>query len=153
MRPSQPVKVLKLDGLKLWALRTDAPATPETIGLTQARLLKICANLPRIGPACGLDHGEGGYEACRGALSDLPRPEELHETNFPGGWHAVGVHTGGYEALCVTLGEMLEQWLPHSGFKRREGPVVYRYITDPRETAEADIRTEICVPVQPDPIE
>ena len=153
MRSSLSVKVLELDGLKLWALRTDAPAGPENIGLTQARLLRICANLPRIGPACGIDHGEGGYESGWIALTDLPRPKKLHETNFPGGWHAVGTHTGGYDSLCVTLGEMLEQWLPHSGFKRREGPVVYRYVTDPRETAEADTRTEICLPVQPDPIE
>lgn len=153
MRPSQPVKVLELAGMKYWTLRTEAPATPEIIGLTQARLLKICGNLPGIGPACGLDHGDKGYEACRRALTDLPRPEELHETDFPGGWHAAGEHTGGYDTLSVTLEEMLEKWLPHSGFKRREGPVVYRYITDPRDTAEADIRTEICVPVQPDPIE
>ena len=52
----------------------------------------------------------------------------------------------------VTSGKMLTQWLPHSG-KKREGPLMYRYITDPRETTESDIRTEICVPVQPDPIE
>lgn len=153
MGTSQPVKILELDGLKLWALRTDAPATPENIGLTQARLLRICANLPGTGPACGLDYGEGGYEACWRALTDLPRPEELHETDLPGGWHAVGAHTGGYDTLRLRLGEMLDQWLPHSGFRRREGPVMYRYLTDPRETAEADIRTEICVPVQPDPIE
>ncbi|MCY3823449.1 MAG: hypothetical protein OXG62_06225, partial [Nitrospinae bacterium] len=99
MRPSQPVKVLELDGLKLWTLRTDAPATPEIIGLTQARLLKICGNLPANGPACGLDHGEKGYEACRRALVDLPMPEELYETNSPGGWHAVGTHFGGYDTL------------------------------------------------------
>ncbi len=153
MRTSQPVKILELTGFKGWALRADTHATPENIGLMQARLLKICRNLPRIGPACGLDYGEKGYEACRRALTDLPKPEDLHETNFPGGWHAVGTHIGGYDTLAVTLGEMLELWLPHSGFKRREGPLVYRYIADPRETIETDIRTEICVPVQPDPIE
>ncbi len=153
MKPSQPVKVLELDALKLWAMRTDEPAGPEIIGLTQARLLRICGNLPKIGPACGLDYGEKGYEACRRAITELPVPEGLHETDFPGGWHAMGTHVGGYEALRLTLGEMLGKWLPHSGFKRREGPLVYRYITDPRETTEADTRTEICVPVQPDPIE
>ena len=153
MRTSQPVTILELDVFKCWALRTDAPATPENIGLTQARLLRICANLPDIGPAYGLDYGEGGYEACRRALTDLPMPDALYETDFPGGWHAVGAHTGGYDTLGLTMGEMLEKWLPHSGFRRREGPVMYRYLTDPRDTAEVDIRTEICVPVQPDPIE
>ena len=153
MNATQPVKILELDAIQGWALRTEAAASPEIIGLTQARLLRICGNLPAIGPAYGLDYGECGYEACRRALTDLPRPEELHETNFMGGWHAVGTHTGGYDTLRLTLGEMLDKWLPHSGFKRREGPVMYRYMTDPRETAEADTRTEICVPVQPDPIE
>ncbi len=153
MRTSQPVRILELDGFKGWALRADEHATSEYIGLIQARLLKICANLPRTAPAYGLDHGDKGYEACWKALSDLPMPEELHETNFPGGWHAVGTHLGGYDTLCDTVEKMLTQWLPHSGFRKREGPLMYRYITDPRETREADIRTEICVPVQPDPIE
>ena len=153
MSTSQPVKILELDVLKSWALRTDERTTPENMGLMQARLLKICENLPRIGPAYGLDHGEEGYEACWRALSELPTPKELNETNLPGGWHAVGTHIGGYDTLTATLEEMFDQWLPHSGFKRREGPLMYRYITDPRETREADLRTEICLPVQPDPIE
>ena len=126
MRTSPPVKVLELDGLKCWALRTDAPATPEIIGLTQARLLRICGNLPKIAPAYGLDHGEKGYEACRRALTDLPMPDALYETDFPGGWHAVGAHTGGYDTLGLALGEMLEKWLPHSGFRRRKA----RWCTD-----------------------
>ena len=153
MRTSQTVKILELDALKGWALRTDERTTPENMGLMQARLLKICENLPRIGPAYGLDHGEKGYEACWKAFVELPAPGELHETNLPGGWHAVGTHIGGYDTICDTVEKMLTQWLPHSGFKRREGPLMHRYITDPRETREADIRTEICVPVQPDPIE
>lgn len=153
MRPTQTVKVIELEGFKGWTLRTDTLASPEVIGLTQARLLKICGDIPRLGPAYGLDHGEEGYEACRQAITELPAPSGLHETNFPSGWHAVGTHVGGYDTLGLTLEEMLEQWLPHSGFKRREGPLAYRYVTDPRETAEADIRTEICIPVQPDPIE
>ena len=65
----------------------------------------------------------------------------------------MGTHIGGYDTLTATLEEMFDQWLPYSGFKKREGPLMYRYIADPRETIETDLRTEICLPVQPDPIE
>ncbi len=133
-------------------MRADERTTPENIGLLQARLLKICGNLPRMGPACGLDHGEKGYEACWKAPSELPAPEGLYEASVPEGWYAVATHHGGYDALGDTLRDVLTRWLPHSGFKRREGPFMYQYVTDPRETAEENLRTEICVPVQPDPV-
>lgn len=153
MNTPPAVTVLELDGYDGWGLRIDERATPERIGLLQARLLKICENLPRTAAPYGLDHGENGYEACRRASLGLPSPEELQKTNAPGGWHAVATHDGRYDTLGETLGGILTRWLPHSGFKRAEGPLIYRYITDPRETTEADARTEICVPVRPDPIE
>ncbi len=153
MTPSPPVRIIELDGHRGWGLRTDDPATPANIGLLQARLLKICGHLPRIGPAFGLDHGERGYAACWRAPVELPLPRALHEARAPGGWYAVATHEGGYDAMGDTVEGVLTGWLPHSGFRRKEGPLIYRYVTDPRETAEADLRTEICVPVRPDPIE
>lgn len=153
MRAPRQVKVLKLEGFRGWGLRNGERATPGRIGLLQARLLKICGSLPRTGPAFGLDHGEKGYEACWRAPMELPAPAELHEAAAPGGWYAAAAHHGGYDAMGDALEDVLARWLPHSGFRRAEGPVVYLYLTDPREAAEADLRTEIRVPVVPDPIE
>lgn len=153
MTPSPPVRILELGAHRGWGLRGEAPATPERIGLLQARLLKICGRLPRIGPAFGLDHGAGGYQACWRAPVELPRPQGLAEARAPGGWYAVAIHEGGYDAMGGVPERILARWLPHSGFRRNEGPLLYRYLTDPRETTEADLRTEICVPVRPDPIE
>ncbi len=147
------VKVLEIKGLKAWSLRVPGPATPENIGLAQARLLRACAHLPALGSAFGLDYGEGGYAACRPASSEFPLPHGLEVVDFRGGWYAVSIHRGGYDTLGTTLRNVLAHWLPHGGFARREAALLYRYLTDPRETSEADARTEVCVPVRPDPIE
>ncbi len=52
-----------------------------------------------------------------------------------------------------TLRALVEEWLPHSGFRRRSGPVLERYLNDPREATEEELRTEVCLPVSPDPVE
>ena len=83
----------------------------------------------------------------------LPLPEGLTETEAPGGWYAIAVHAGRLDRLDNTARKIIEEWLPHGGFRQTEGPILERYLTDPRETAEADLRTEVCIPIQPDPIE
>lgn len=146
------VKVTELEPVRGAALRAEGAPTPESAGLIWGRLLQRCADAPYIGPAFGLYH-ENAYEACWALPPGLPLPEGLAETEAPGGWHAVAVHAGAYDQLAETAGKILKEWLPHGGFRRAGGPIIERYLNDPRETPEADLRTEVCVPVQPDPIE
>ncbi len=146
------VKAAELAPVRGAALRLDDKITPEKSGLLWGRLLQRCAGTPSIGPAFGLRH-ENAYEACWALPPGLPLPEGAIETEAPGGWHAAAVHPGAYDKLDETIEKILEEWLPHSGFRRAGGPIIERYLTDPRETPEADLRTEVCIPVQPDPIE
>lgn len=135
------------------ALRFEGEITPEAIGMTWGRLLLRCQGISPVAPPFGLHRKDGVYEACWPLPPGQALPEGLAEAEAPGGWYAVAVHPGAYDRMGETLGRILENWLPHSGFRRREGPVVERYLNDPRETAEEDLRTEVCVPVSPDPIE
>lgn len=40
------------------------------------------------------------------------------------------------------------QWLPDSGYTVRDAPLHYLYLDDPEAVAEAELRADICVPVE-----
>ncbi len=146
------VRVEQREPVRGAALRLEGEVTPEGIGRTWGRLLLKCDGLAAAGPAFGLRHGEGAYEACWALPPGAPLPGGLLETEAPGGWYAATIHAGTYDRIEETLRRLLEEWLPGGGFRRREGPIVERYLVDPREGTEADLRTEISIPVQPDPV-
>lgn len=135
------------------ALRLEGAPTPEAVGRLWGRILLRCGGLPSAGPAFGLRFGGEAYAACWALPAGVPLPEGLGEAEMPGGWYAAALHAGGYDGIGETLRRLREEWLPHGGFRLREGPVVERYLVDPREAAEAELRTEVCLPVLPDPIE
>ncbi len=150
--PKISVKAAELAPVRGAALRSEGEITPEKSGLLWGRLLQRSADTPSTGPAFGLRH-ENAYEACWALPPGLPLPEGLTETEASGGWHAAAVHAGAYDRLGETIEKILNEGLPHSGFRRAGGPIIERYLTDPRETPEADLRTEVCIPVRPDPVE
>ncbi|MBT7856441.1 MAG: GyrI-like domain-containing protein, partial [Nitrospinaceae bacterium] len=116
-------------------------------------LFNICGNSFAPDNAFGLQEDDGGYAACWIIPGGRSAPEGLIPADMPGGWYAVAVHEGGYDRIGDTITTMVDEWLPHGGFRRAKGPVVERYLNDPRETPEEALRTEICLPVAPDPIE
>ena len=134
------------------ALRLEAEPTPSAIGLLWGRLLLRCEKIPAGDCAFGLRYDARLYEACWALFPGYPMPAGLVETNIPEGWYAVKVHKGGYDRLEETIKYLVERWLPHGGFRRREGPVLERYLIDPREALERELQTEVCLPVQPDPV-
>ncbi len=140
----------------------------EAAGRLWGRLISRCGSWPAGGwPAAGalaagtltagapfgLRQEDGGYAACRAIPPGAPVPERLSEIEMPGGWYAGAVHKGAYDRIGDTLRRIEEEWLPYGGFRRVAGPVVERYLNDPREVPEAGLRTEVCLPVAPDPIE
>lgn len=147
------VDVRQIESMRGAALCLGEAPSPEKVGLIWGRLYTRCAGAPAAGPAFGLLYEGEGYEACWSLIQGQSPPEGLLDRNIEGGWYAAAIHEGGYDTIQDTCAEITEKWLPHSGFRRREGPLLERYLTDPRESAEADLRTEVCVPVAPDPIE
>ncbi len=146
------VKVEKREAARGAGMRIEGEITPEGAGLLWGRLLLRCERVASAGPPFGLRF-EGGYAACWAIPPGYPLPEGLIECEAPAGWYAAAIHEGAYDRIDDTLRRMEEEWLPHSGFRRGESPLLERYLTDPREVPEAGLLSEICLPVEPDPIE
>ncbi|SAL47594.1 AraC family transcriptional regulator [Caballeronia peredens] len=62
-----------------------------------------------------------------------------------GGEFAVLTHVGPYAQLCFAYQWLYGEWLPKSGRETGDAPVFEIYVNDPRETAPADLVTEIWV--------
>jgi predicted transcriptional regulator YdeE len=151
------VKVVRLEAVRGAGLRESAEVSTEVsteaAGRIWGRLIASHGNWPAAGAPFGLRQEDGGYAAGRPIHPGASIPEGLGEIEMPGGWYAGAVHEGAYDRFGGTLRRIEEEWLPHSGFRRVAGPAVERYLNDPREVPEAGLRTEVCLPVAPDPIE
>ncbi|CAE1138074.1 GyrI-like domain-containing protein [Xanthomonas euroxanthea] len=79
----------------------------------------------------------------------LAPPAPLQLRQLDGGTHAVLRHIGAYAGIEDALDLLLAQWLPHSGYVLRAAPLHYLYLDDPEAVAEAALRADIRVPVQP----
>ena len=64
-----------------------------------------------------------------------------------GGRHAIVMHEGAYHGLADTYDALFGNWLPTSGEELANAPTVQVYLTNPPSTPEADLRTEIQLPL------
>lgn len=72
----------------------------------------------------------------------------VSRTEVAGGEFAVLTHVGPYAQLCFAYQWLYGEWLPKSGRETGEAPVFEVYLNDPRETAPADLVTEIWLPLK-----
>lgn len=79
---------------------------------------------------------------------DFNLPGGLVEGCLQAGPFACTVHTGPYEHLGDTWARFLGEWLPASGRRLRDEPSYEVYQNDPRTTPKADLRTELCLPLE-----
>ncbi|MGD8171328.1 AraC family transcriptional regulator [Vibrio sp. TRT 21S02] len=84
----------------------------------------------------GLHHSNPAWvelERCRYvACIEIDRPLKVrsmvNQLTIPGGLHAVFRLTGVYGELLPQISQILERWLPNSGFKQQPTPAYVRYI-------------------------
>lgn len=74
-------------------------------------------------------------------------PPGLVEQVLAGGRYACTLHVGPYEQLGDSWTRFLGEWLPASGHRLAEGPSYERYLNDPSQTPQADLRTELYAPL------
>ncbi len=70
------------------------------------------------------------------------------ETDIPGGEHAVLRHVGPYADMRSAYNWLYGTWLPNSGREPGDAPVFEEYLNNPRDTAPADLVTEIWLPLR-----
>ena len=72
----------------------------------------------------------------------------LQPINLPTGRHAVLRFTGAYTGLPAAYTYLYGEWLAKSGEHQSGQPSYEVYITSPQTHAEADLVTEICLPLK-----
>lgn len=76
-------------------------------------------------------------------------PEGLVEERVAGGRFACFVHHGSYEGLPGAWMRIRTELFPVSGHRRvADRPSYELYWNDPSQVPEAELRTEICIPVE-----
>ena len=65
----------------------------------------------------------------------------------PGGWGAVLRHRGPYATMRAAYQWLYGHWLVHSGHTVHDAPVFEEYLNNPRDTAPADLLTDIYLPL------
>lgn len=79
---------------------------------------------------------------------EVPLTGSLHWQTLPAGRHAVFSHQGSHRQLHKSWGAIYRDWLPHTGYLLRDAPPFEYFLNDPRWTAEADLRTDIYIPLE-----
>lgn len=78
-------------------------------------------------PAC-VELAKCRYVACVGIDKPIQRRSMVNSLTIPGGLHAVFSLKGRYGELLPQLSNILENWLPNSGFKMQSTPAYVHYL-------------------------
>jgi AraC family transcriptional regulator len=111
------------------------------------RMIGVPHDDPRL-----TDAGHVRYDACLAfdaGGSGLEPQGDIGVQEIGGGEYAVIEHRGAYEGLDDTYQYLFGEWLPASGREPADRPAFEVYLNSPRDTAPADLRTEVHLPLQP----
>ncbi|HPA77203.1 MAG TPA: AraC family transcriptional regulator [Kiritimatiellia bacterium] len=88
------------------------------------------------------------YDACITLSRDDKGSGDVKRLTIGGGRYAVTVHAGPFEYLKKTYDGIYRDWLPSSGETLRDAACLEIYLNDPDTTPPADLRTEVCIPLE-----
>ncbi len=88
------------------------------------------------------------YDACISVDDSFQPSGAIGVQELAGGEYAVATHCGSYAGLPDAYRWIMRDWLPASGRKVRHVPLFEIYMNDPNSTPEADLITEIHVPLE-----
>jgi len=151
------VDLKELPGLRVAALRHIGPynriseaferlgdiaGRAGLIGRPGTQMLGIYHDDPEATPAAELRSDAG-----LSIPEDAALPKGLEETRIPAGRYAVATHVGPYTGLPDAWSKLMGSWLPETGHRLGSGPSFEIYRNTPMDTAPADLRTELYIPV------
>jgi AraC family transcriptional regulator len=79
-------------------------------------------------------------------VGDLPEGFRLDTVR--GGRYAVHTLRGSYSGMHAAFRHLLGRWLPASGEELDDRPCMEIYLNDMSQVAEAELRTELCIPLK-----
>jgi AraC family transcriptional regulator len=146
------VRIVELLAREMLALRHVGPAAtiPHTWRLMEQRFGERPMS-DWLGLSVGEpDEAEGfayyvGVTAREGDFHD-PALELLR---IPAGSWALYELAGPYTRISTAFDAVYSRWMPGSGYEPDQRLALERYLNSPRDTAPADLRTELLIPIRP----
>ncbi|MCK7612544.1 AraC family transcriptional regulator [Roseibium sediminicola] len=84
-----------------------------------------------------------------GVAEDFPVEAPLEAMETRGGDYAVLHYKGPYANMKLAYDWLYGEWLTQSGREPADAPCMEIYLNNPRDTAPADLLTDICLPLKP----
>ena len=91
------------------------------------------------------------YDACVALEGTVAADAEagIERRHLPGGRYAVYRLKGPYSGMPAAFGRLFGEWLPASGeTPELERPCLEIYLNDPGEVPEAELLTDLCLPIK-----
>lgn len=149
------VQIIERPAQRLLALRHQGPLA--TIPHTHRRLYLQCGQhaTQTLGASCGDPRDAASFQYF--AAAALPEPwaasvEELPGVKWldiPAGRYARQTLVGRYARINAAITALYARWLPGSGYEPDDRPTLEHYLNSPRNAAQADLRTDLLIPIRP----
>ena len=68
--------------------------------------------------------------------------------DIPAGRYALHCLAGPYARINAAVAALYARWLPDSGYEPDDGPTLERYLNSPRNATQAELRTELLIPIR-----
>jgi AraC family transcriptional regulator len=132
----------------------------DQVGIAWQQLCGWAGPLGLLGPEStmlGVSHDDPDvtppeklrYDACIPVGEDVEPAGNVGVQTVAGGRYAKTTHVGPYAGLALTYGLLCGQWLPAQDLEpAADRPALEFYLDDPETTPEAELRTEIYMPVK-----
>jgi AraC family transcriptional regulator len=121
-----------------------ARITTAGLGRPGMRMLALYFDDPAVVPEAEL-RSMAAVAGCAAA----PAGSDLIDVTIAAGPCAVLTYIGPYASMRSAYEWLYGEWLPRSQREPSGEPLVEEYFNNPRDTPPADLRTEICLPLQP----
>jgi AraC family transcriptional regulator len=89
------------------------------------------------------------FDCCVSVGDHVQGEGEIGVQTLEGGECAVLTYIGPYSGLGEAYRWLFGTWLPTSGREPRNAPPFEVYVSNPRETPPEQLRTDICIPLEP----
>ena len=151
------VTIQRLEEMRVVALRHVGPYA--NCGAAWHTLCSNPAVRASFGPhtlAIGIAHDDPDIteaskirlDVCLTVPEDFVAPNGFQIQRIPGGDYAVLRHKGSYKGLHDDYRYLYGQWLPQSGREPTAAPAMEIYRNDPDTVPEAELLTDICLPLK-----
>lgn len=90
-------------------------------------------------------------DACVELRTDASPPPGISMDSVGAGRYAVYTHRGPYDGMAGAYKRLFTSWLPGSGEEMDDRPCMEIYRNSPLDTAPAQLRTDLCLPLRPIP--